>query len=88
MLKEHFKNLLEDSPKLYDKPITNIINWILDIKLGQFTEEKVNVVLTKIRSRKYAVFDEIPAEVWKTRKFDDLRLRFCNILHKQNIIER
>ena len=48
--KEHFKNLLGKSPKA-DKPITNIINFQVDIKLGQFTEEEFDVVLTKIKSR-------------------------------------
>ena len=55
-------------------PIIEIINILLNIKLGQFTEEELNVILTKIKSRKAAGLDEIPAEVWKTRKFDDISL--------------
>ena len=49
-----------------------IINDQQDIKLGQFTQEELDVVLTKIKNRKAANLDEIPPEVWKTRKFDDL----------------
>ena len=49
----------------------------LDIKLGQFTQGELNVVLTKIKNRKVAILDEIPQEVWKTRKFDNLLLQCC-----------
>ena len=65
MWKEHFKNLLGKSLQ----PITKINNQ-LDIELGQFTQE-LNLVLRKIKNRKAAGLDEIPPEVWKTRKFDD-----------------
>ena len=65
-----------------------MINTQLDIKLGQFTEEEVNIVLTKIRSRKAASLNEIPPEIWKTTKFDDLLLWLCNTLYEQNTIER
>ena len=51
-------------------------------------EEELNVVLTNIKSRKTASLDEIPAEVWKTRKFDALLLQFCNAIYKQNTIEK
>ena len=63
MLKEHFMNLLGKSPKVMDKPIMKIINNELDIKLGQFTQEELNVVLIKITNRKAASLDEIPPEV-------------------------
>ena len=51
-----------------------IINNQLDIKLEHFMQEELNVVLIKIKNRKAAGLDEIPPEVWKTRKFDDLPL--------------
>ena len=35
---------------------------------------------------KTAGLDEMPIEVWKTRKFDILRL--CNAIYKQNTIEK
>ena len=63
MWKEHFKNLLGNSSKVTDKPITKIINSLLDIKLGQFTQEKLNVAWTNIKSRKAAGLDEIPPEL-------------------------
>ena len=87
MWREHFNNLLEDSLKVTDKPITKIINSQLDIKLKQFTQE-FNAVLTKTKSRKATDHDEIPSKVWNTRKFDDLLLRFCNAIYTQDTIER
>ena len=73
MWKEHYKNLLGNFPKITDKPIMKIINSQIDIKLGQFIQEELNVELTKIEMEKAANLDKIPSEVWKTKKFDDLR---------------
>ena len=47
MWKEHFKNLLEKSLKVTVKPITKIVNYQLDIKLGLFTQA-LDIVLTKL----------------------------------------
>ena len=58
MWKEHFKNLLGKSPKFKDNPITKINNNQLDIKLSQFTKEKLDVVLRKIKCRKVAGLDD------------------------------
>ena len=88
MWKEYFKNLLGNSHKVTDKLITKIINSQLDIKLGQFIQEELNVLLTKIKSRRAADLDEIPPEVWKTRKFDDQLLWFCNTVYEWNTIEK
>ena len=71
MCQKHFKNLLGNSPIVTDKSITKINNNQLDIKLGQFTEEELHVVQTKIKSRKAASLNEILTEVWKIRKFED-----------------
>ena len=82
--KEHFMNLLGNSPKITDKLIPKIINGQLDIKLEQFTQE-LKVALTKIKSQKATGLDETPPEVWMRRKFDDL-LGFCNAAYKCNTI--
>ena len=52
----------------------------LDIKLGQFTQEELNVVLTKIKNRKAASLNEILPEVWKTRcdEIDDMERKRVN----------
>ena len=81
MWKEHFKNLLGKSPKVTAKTHMKI-NYQLDIKLGQFTQEELDVVLTKINNRKVASLDEIPPKVWKTRKFDNPLLQYCNAIYK------
>ena len=76
--KQHFENLLGNPPKITHEPITRIISKQLDIKLGPFTQEKLDSVLRKIKNRKAAGLDEIPPEVWKTRQFNDILLRHCN----------
>ena len=52
-----------------DKLITKIINCQIDIKPGQFTEEELSVMLTKIKSRKAAGVNEIPLKVCKIKIF-------------------
>ena len=70
------------------KPVAKIISNQLGIKLGQFTQEKLDLVLRKIKNTKVAGLDEIPLEVWKTRKFDDTLLRYCNSIYNHNTIDR
>ena len=76
--KQHFENLLGNSLKVMHEPITRIISKQLDIKLGPFTKEELDLVLRKIKNRKAAGLDEILSEVWKTRQFDDILLWHCN----------
>ena len=86
--KRHFENLLGNPPKVTHEPITRIISKQLDIKLGLFTQEELDLVLRKIKNWKAAGLDEIPPEVWKTRQFDDIMLRHCNAVYNQNPIDR
>ena len=86
--KQHFENLLGNPPKITHEPITRIISKQLDIKLGPFTQEELDSILRKIKTRKAAGLDEIPPEVWKTRQFDDILLRHCNAVYNQNPIDR
>ena len=53
MWKEIFKNLLGKPSEATDKPIKKLSSQ-LDIKLKQFTQEELDVVLIKIKSRKVA----------------------------------
>ena len=64
----------EPPPEVTRGPIKRIISKQLDTKLGPFTQEELDSVLRKIKNRKAAGLDEIPPEVWKTRKFDDILL--------------
>ena len=84
--KQHFENLLGNWTKITHEPIIRIISKQLDIKLRPFTEEELDSVLRKIKNRKAAGLDEIPAEVWKTRQFDDTLPRHCNAVYNQNPI--
>ena len=86
--KQNFENLPGNLPKVTHEPITRIISKELHIKLGPFTQEKLDSVFRKIKNRKAAGFDEIPPEVWKTRQFDDILLRHCNAIYNQNPIDR
>ena len=70
--KQHFENLLGNSPKVPHEPITRIICKQLGIKQGQFTQEELDSVLRKIKNRKAAGLDEILPEVWKTWQFDNI----------------
>ena len=73
--KQHFEKLLGNPPDVTHEPITRIISKQLNIKLGPFAQEELDSVLRKIENRKAAGLDEIPPEVWMTRKFDDILLR-------------
>ena len=65
-----------------------IISKQLDIKLGPFTQEELDLILRKIKNRKAAGINEIPPEVWKTRQFVDILLHHCNVIYNQNPIDR
>ena len=84
MWKEHFKNLIGNSPKVTDRPITKII----DDQQGQLTQEELNLILAKVKSRKAAGLNEIPLGIWKTRKFDDILIWFCDTVYNQNTIKK
>ena len=86
--KQHFENLLGKPPEVTHEPITRIKSEQLDIKLGPFTQEELDLVLRKIKNRKGAELDEIPPVVWKARKFDDILLRHCNVVYNQNPLDR
>ena len=81
--KQHFENLPGNPPEITHEPITRIISKLLDIKLGRFTQEELDSVLKKIKNRKAAGVDEIPAKVWKTWKFDDMLLQLCNVVNNK-----
>ena len=86
--KQHFENLLGNPLEVTQEPITRIISKELDIKLEPFTQEELDSVLRKIKNRKATELDEIPQEVWKARKFDDILLIHCNAIYNQNPIDR
>ena len=86
--KQHFENLLGKSPKVMHKPITEIIINQFDIKLGQFTQEKLDSVNRKFKDRKAVGLDEIPPEVWKTMEFYHILFRHWNAVYNKNTTDR
>ena len=91
MRKGYFQKLLRNPAKVIDEQVTKIINNQLDIKFGQFTEEELNVVLTKNSKQKSC--ESRPKarphyEIWKTRKYEYFLHRFCNYVYKQNTNEK
>ena len=60
----------------------------VDIKLGPFTQEELDLILRKIKNRKVAGLHELPPEVWKTKQLDDILLRHCNAVYNKNPIDR
>lgn len=86
--KSHFQNLLGKQPNVSNKPIEmNPAQQELDIKTGPFNENELELVLKKLKNKKAAGLDNIPPEVWKTGKFNDLLLYFCNEVYKGNTIQ-
>ena len=85
--KNHFQNLLGKSPTVSDRAIEKIIDQELPIKTGQFEEQELDIVLKKMKNKKAAGLDEIPPEVWKTGKFNDLLLYYCNAVYNEHVIQ-
>ena len=44
--------------------------------------------IEKIKTKKAAGLDEIPTEIWLTGIFDDIFLRACNAVNKQNSMDK
>ena len=82
--KQHFEKILVNPPKVTHEPITRIISKQLDIKIRPITQEELDSVLRKIKTRNAAGLDEMLLEVWKTRKFNHILLWQCNVVYNQN----
>ena len=61
-----------------DEEITKIVHTTLPIETGPFTNEELQKVLQKLPNEKATGLDEIPAEVWKTGRFNSTLLEICN----------
>ena len=83
--KQHFENLLGNSPNVTHEPITRIISKQLDIKLGSFTQEELDSVLRKIKNRKPQGLRRFPQKYGRP----DNSTTYCsdNATH-QNLIDR
>ena len=83
----HFQNLLGKSPIVSDSTIEKVVEHDLEIKTGPFNQLELDFVLNKLQNKKAAGLDGIPPEVWKTGKFNDLLLYYCNEVYKGNVIQ-
>ena len=83
----HFQSLLGKSPIVSDSTIEKVVEHDLEIKTGPFNELELDLVLKKLQNKKAAGLDGIPSEVWKTGKFNDLVLYYCNEICKGNVIQ-
>ena len=48
----------------------------LDIKTGQFSETELNKALKKVKNGKSPGLDGVPPEMWKTKNFNNVLLKF------------
>jgi len=85
--KFHFQNLLGKPPTIKDHQIQPVIDYQLDIKLGNFSLEELNKALSKMQNGKAPGLDGIPPEVWKTKAFNNILLTLCNKVYNGNSIE-
>ena len=83
----HFKNLLGTLPAINDQPIQRVIQHELPIKKGPFSMDEIDKALQSTKNGKAAGLDTIPPEVWKTGKFNDILLQFCNEVYNSNPID-
>ena len=86
--KMHFSNLLGKTPTVSNEPIKTIIEENLQIKLGNFTEAELCIVLKNLKTKKAAGLDSIPPEVWKTQAFNDIILQLCNAMYNGERINK
>ena len=85
---KHFKDLLGKNPLTFPLEILPVVELTLDVKTGHFSLDELDAVLKAIKSRKSPGLDNIPPEVWKTRKFDKILLGFCNSVYDNEPIQK
>ena len=81
----HFKDLLGKPPESKTSTITNISN-LLNIETGIFTKYELEKAIKSIKNGKACGLDEIPVEIWKIPKFQEILLFSCNEEYELNTI--
>ena len=78
--KDYFSTLLGSPPiaSNLDEEMVNIVDTTLPIETGPFTNEELETIIQKMPHGKAAGLDEVPAEVWKTGRFNQILLEICN----------
>ena len=71
-----------------DTLVEQIVDFPLDIKLGNFLDGEINEVIKKTKNKKAAGLDNIPPEVWKTQAFNDILIDLCIAVYNGETIEK
>ena len=79
---------LKHSIKKYDKVLYSVfvLFEVKNLKNLSINELELDLVLKKLKNKKASKLDGIPPKVWKTRKFNDLLLYYCNEVYNGNVI--
>ena len=89
--KEYFSALLGSPPiaSNRDEEIEHIVETTLPTETGAFTNDELQKVLQKMSNGKATGINEIPAEVWKTGRFNNilLEIRNCTLLRGEKQCE-
>ena len=78
----HFQN-----PIVSNSTIEKVIEQELEIKTGPFNGFELDLVLKKLINKFAAELDGIRTNIWKTGKFNDLLLYYCNEVYNGNVIQ-
>ena len=76
----HFQN-----PIVSNSTTEKVIEQELEIKTGPFNGFELDLVLKKLINKNAAELDGITPKIWKTGKFNDLLLYYCNEVY--NVIQ-
>ena len=76
--KDHFQNLLGQSPEAKPAEIKTVFRDVLPINTDDFTLEELKKCIRSFKNNKASGLDNIPIEVWKTEALDNQLLEVCN----------
>ena len=76
--KDHFSNLLGQSPTVTTKPTVTIIHEDLPINTENIAMDELKECIKGFKNNKACGLDNIPIEVWKSGALDEYLLDVCN----------
>ena len=77
-LKDHFRNLLEQSSTITSKPTRIVFQFALPFNTHNFTMEKIKKCIRGFKYNKASGLYNIPIEFWKTGALCVLLLEACS----------
>ena len=81
--KNHFSNLLIQAPPVINIPTKRMIDLELHIEKNDFTMKEQQIVIKNLKNNKASGIDNIPAEIWKVRIFNEQLLYIFNRVYNQ-----